>query len=66
MENSREEITKGFQECDVCRIVTDTNQRIYIKIVKTKGGYVKMEFDMPKRYEVDKIRRDEEIVRVEV
>lgn len=50
MDQQCEVVTIGLQEGDTCRIITDTKQRIYLKAIKTKNGYVKLEVEMPKRY----------------
>ena len=56
----------GLQEGDSVRIITDCKERIYIKAVKTRGGYVKLELDIPERFWADKIwKRNEAGERIE-
>lgn len=43
----RENVTVGLQEGDTCKIITPDKREIYAKAIITRGGYVRLEVNMP-------------------
>lgn len=54
-------IVKGLQEGDVLHLITDDSQHIYVKAAKTRGGYVKLEVELPRGWDAERLLKREEL-----
>lgn len=51
----RETVVIGLQQNDTCRIITADKERIFVKAIKTRSGYTRLELDLPEGFHADRI-----------